>query len=102
MTATGSVGLEPVVRRRRVRKLERGSGSRGDLRGFKARHRILDERREELVRKYPDQWVAFASNGTLVAADTVDDLIEKLDRKRLRGGDVAIRFMATTRRRMIL
>ena len=50
MTATGSVGLEPVVRRRRVRKLEREVARWGDLRGFKARHRILDERREELVR----------------------------------------------------
>ena len=102
MTTAQTKGSEPGIRRRKVRKLQASSSSHRSLGGFQARHRALDEHKEELVGKYPDQWVAFTANGTLVAAETVDELIEKLDRKGLRGGDVAIRFMATTRRRMIL
>lgn len=102
MTLADLVDAGPAVSRRGVRKITRSDRSSFVLHGFSARHRILDERRDELVLKYPDQWVGLASNGTLVAADTVDELVEKLERKSVPRSDVAVRFMATKRRRMIL
>lgn len=40
--------------------------------------------------------------GTIVAGYTIDEVVEKLESKGLRRNDAAIKFMATTRRRMIL
>lgn len=48
----------------------------------KERHLRLSRRREELTRQYPDQWVALAPGGDPdleIAADTLDDLLEKID-----------------------
>ena len=72
------------------------------LRDFGARSQALDQRHDELLQKYPDQWVALTSNWTLVAADTIEELAQSLDKKGLRRNDVAYRFMATNRRPMIL
>ena len=75
---------------------------RASLRDFGVRSQVLDQRHDELLQKYPDQWVALTSNWTLVAADTVEELAQSLDKKGLRRNDVAYRFMATNRRPMIL
>ena len=84
------------------RRTRRNAQVEHGLRQFKIRHRMLDARREELVRRYPDKWVALTSNGTLVAGDTMGEVIEKLESRGLRRNDAAVKFMATTRRRMIL
>ena len=73
-----------------------------DLRDFQKRIRFLDANHAELVKKYPDQVVALTSNGTLVAAPTTAELVEKLDRKGLRRDNAATRLMETTPRMWIL
>ena len=92
----------PATVYQRIRRTGRTPQVEYGLGQFKIRHRMLDARREELVRKYPDQWVAFTSNGTIVAGYTIDEMVEKLESKGLLRNDAAIKFMATIRRRMIL
>ena len=73
-----------------------------ELQDFQKRIRYLDVNHAELVKKYPDQVVALTSNGTLVAAPTMMELIEKLERKGLRREGAATRLMETTPRMLLL
>ena len=85
-----------------ITKIEGQNDLTAVLRGFRARRHTLDERHDELVLKYPDRWVALTSNGTLIAADTVTDLVDQMERKGLTSNDAAVRFMATIPKHMIL
>ncbi len=72
------------------------------LKQYRDRVHLLERLCPRLEKEYPDQWVALASNGTVVAASTMPEMVEKLDRKGLQSNDAAVRFMATTPHRMIL
>lgn len=67
-----------------------------ELQDFQKRHRFLDANYAELVKKYPDQVVALATNGTLVAAPTMTELIEKIEKKGLNREGAATKLMETT------
>ena len=99
---TSVTGGFPGTLPKRMRKITGPTQIQQELRQFKKRHHLLDVRRAELVRRYPDQWVAFTANGTIVAGHTIDDVVEKLESKGLSRKGAAIKFMATTRKRMIL
>lgn len=73
-----------------------------ELKQFTSRHRFLDARREELTRRYPNQWVCLTSNGTIVSGHNIDELLEKLERKKLSRQGAAIKLMTTEPKRMIL
>ena len=92
----------PIVDHKRMRSLGGSARVNHELQEYKKRVRMLAEKRPELERKYPDQWVALTSNGTIVAAHTIREMMKSLANKGLRGNDAAVKFIATTRRRMIL
>ena len=94
--------LSPSAISRSPRNAERATRIREELRRFKERHRLLDARRAELASRYPDQWVALTPNGTIVAGESIDQVIEKIKQKGLSREGAAIKFMATKRRRMIV
>ena len=48
------------------------------LRDYKERSRILRENHDELIAKYPDQWVALGDNWEFVVADSHAVLLDKL------------------------
>ena len=73
-----------------------------ELQDFQKRNRYLDANYAELVKKYPDQVVALTSNGTLVAAPTVKELVEKLEQKGLDRNGVATKLMETNPRMLLL
>ena len=73
-----------------------------ELSDYRNRVRLLEEKHDEMQKKYPDQWVALTADGTIVAAATIDEIMEKLRRKGLKGNDAAMKFMATMHRQMIL
>ena len=84
--------------------ISRGIATHGneELKRYQERVRMLDRLLPSLRAKYPDNWVALTSNGSIVAASTVAEMIEKLEQKRLPGNDAAVKFIATSPRRMIL
>ncbi len=72
------------------------------MRQFKKRTRYLSAHRPELTRKYSDQWVGLAGNGTLIAGPTIQDVLSKVEAKGLAREGLAVKLMATKPRRMIL
>ena len=44
----------------------------------------LDAERKELVRIYPDQWVAMSEDGIAAAADTMDEMFRLVREKGIR------------------
>ena len=57
------------------------------------RYDYLDSKREELLEKYPDQFVAVTENDVVATARTVKKLLSELKKKGLEARDVSIRFM---------
>ena len=72
------------------------------MRQFKKRTRYLSDHRPELTRKYPDQWVGLAGNGTLIAGSSIQEVLAKVEAKGLDREGLAVKLMATKPRRMIL
>ncbi len=99
-----AVALEliPISDSHRLKSLGGPAWVAQDLRDYRRRLLFLDANHAELVKKYPDQWVALASNGTLVAAPTMTEIIEKLERKGLHKNNAATKFMETPPRLLIL
>ena len=60
-----------------------------ELRDFKARSERLGDMRPELLKKYPDQHVALTENGILVAAMTIEEVVEKINELGERSGFAA-------------
>lgn len=57
------------------------------------RYDLLDSRREELLEKYPDRFVAVTENDVVAVAKTMKKLLSELKKKGLETRDVSIRFM---------
>ena len=72
------------------------------MRQFKKRTRYLSAHRPELTRKYPDQWVGLAGNGTLIAGPTIRDVLSKVEARALDKEGLAVKLMVSEPRRMIL
>ena len=92
----------PITDSHRLKSLGGPARVAYELQDFQKRNRYLDANYAELVKKYPDHWVALASNGTLVAAPTTHELIEKLERKGLDREGAATKLMETNPRMLIL
>lgn len=64
----------------------------------------LCARKQELVLKYPNQWVAVKDVDVVCSGRTLTELVADCVDKgvRLRDSDVAIRYLATEKRIMVL
>ena len=50
------------------------------LRDCRERSKILRDTREELMAQYPDQWVAFGDNWDFVVADSLEEVMARLEK----------------------
>lgn len=57
------------------------------------RYDYLDSRREELLEKYPDQFVAVTENDVVATARTMKKLLSELKKKGFESNDVSIEFI---------
>ncbi len=57
------------------------------------RYDYLDSRREELLEKYPDQFVAVTENDVVAVAKTMKKLLSELKKKGFESNDVSIEFI---------
>ena len=62
----------------------------------------MDAERKELVKTYPDQWVAMSEDGIVALADTMGGLFKLLDEKGIRKEDVFHDYMNTKPQTWIL
>ena len=73
-----------------------------DLRDFGERCQRLEHMRAELTEQYPDQWVALTETYEQVVADTITELVIKIERNGGRPGYAARKFMNAEPRHHIL
>ena len=66
---------EPVVPQRPMESREEGKLG---LQDYSARSRILVDNHKEFLAMYPDQWIAFGDNWKIVAAQTHEEVLQKL------------------------
>ena len=73
--------------------------------GFERSERLfkrMDAERKELVKIYPDQWVAMSEDGIVAAAGTVKELFQQVNEMGLREEDVCHAYMNTKPQKWIL
>ena len=58
--------------------------------------------RSALTGRYPNRWIAMGRDGLLAVGDSMDDVLEEVERQGLCGGDVVIEFLDTTPPLLIL
>ncbi len=72
------------------------------LREFSSRVRALDAIRPELTERYPNKWVVMHKEEIAVIADSLESLLEEMDRRGIPRKGAVIEFMDTEHRTMIL
>ena len=73
--------------------------------GFERYERLfkrMDTERKELVKIYPDQWVAMSEDGIVAAADTMDEMFKLVKEKGIPRDDVFHAYMDTNPQPWIL
>ena len=74
-----------------------------DHQDFVARSRQLHiDLRQELLAKYPDQYVALTDSWEILAADTMTELVAKITERGDQPGESACDFMNTKPRRRVM
>ena len=71
-------------------------------RSFVERSERLRAMRPELIKKYPDKFVALTENGVLVVADSVQERVDKILQLGERPGFAAREFLNTKPRRRVI
>ncbi len=62
----------------------------------------LEERKDELKKKYPNQWVAILNKKVVGISPDYSSLIESLKRKNVELGKVVVEYLSTTEEIFIL
>ncbi len=71
------------------------------LRAFRARVDRMESQRARLTKDYPDQWAALYG-GDFVIAESLEDLLEKLNGQGVPTNETVIRFLDSEPENMIL
>jgi len=72
------------------------------LRRFEEDARYLQSLREELLRKYLDQWVAVYEQSLVAHGKTISELRKQLSTKRIPQNEAVIDFIASERKSLLL
>ena len=86
----------PISHSHRLKSLGGPAKVAYQLQNFQKRHLFLIANHAELLKKYPDQVVALTTNWTLVAAPTMTELLEKIEKKGLDRRSAATKLVETT------
>ena len=73
--------------------------------GMREYHEIVVRMRSEqieLITKYPDRWVAMGRGGVLAVGDSMDEVLEKIERQGVDRGETVVEILDTTHPVLIL
>ncbi len=84
-----------------VVELGDGKAIQASLRASTRRWRELHSRWDELLQKYPDQWIAYY-DGDVAVGKTLEQLLVTMDMRGFPRGETPIEFMETEPMEMIL
>jgi len=62
----------------------------------------LARQRQRLTRKHPNKWIAFHGGEVVCVADSLDDLLNSIDRNKLPRGQVITQFLGKDKITMAL
>ena len=62
----------------------------------------MDQEHSELLRLYPDKWVAMGRDGVVASADTMEKLFQQLDEMQIPHSDVVHNYMNTKPESLLL
>ena len=78
-----------------VEKMGGAENIREDFRRFSRRTERMDARLGELKERYPDKWVALLDGGDIIAADSLGDVLKKLDERGIPRRKAVVKLMET-------
>jgi len=73
-----------------------------EIKQFREDRVWLEEQKDELKKKYPNQWVAILNKKVIGISSDYSSLIESLKRKNIELGKVVIEYLSTTEEIFIL
>ena len=80
-------------------------GVKGLVEGMREYHMVVVRMRAEradLIEKYPDRWVAMGRGGVLAVGDSMNEVLEEVERLGIDSGEIAVEFLDTTPPLLIL
>ncbi len=100
---TSNPPLDDALKKQVLEHLGDPAAISAELTGFQELAMRLDDEHTNLLRLYPDQWVAMGKDGSIVAtADTVDGLFQQLDEKQIPYEDVVHDYLDSNPRSLLL
>jgi hypothetical protein len=73
-----------------------------DLRAFSRTARIFSSNEQQLLQKYPKQWVALYGGKVRASAKSFDEVLSKLKKQHVPANQAIIWYMDTSGRNLIL
>ena len=73
--------------------------------GMREYHEIVVRMRSEqaeLIKKYPDRWVAMGRDGALAVGDSMKEVLEEVERQGVDRGETVVEFLDTSPPLLIL
>ncbi len=100
------VTSEPVAGEAEVRSLiEDLGGVEGFMQSHEAFHRVvlrMNSERASLLDQHPDKWVAVGAHGLLVAADSMEKLLEEVGALGLGNDEFTVEYLDSNPSDLIL
>jgi len=73
-----------------------------ELAKFRRDVTLLAQQRPNLVKKHPNKWIAFYDGKVVFIADTLEELLQIVDKEGLPRDRVVTQFLSTEKKIMIL
>jgi len=73
-----------------------------EMNAFKESAKILSNKDESLIKKYPNKWIAIVDGKVIESATTEEKLLAQLEKKGQKSINLIVRFISKTPRKLIL
>lgn len=95
-------GPKPIKGRHLIEQLGGAKRVYDELLEYRHRVENMESQRVALMEKYPDKWVAMAGGEIVAFADSLEDILEQLDKRNIRRADAVVEHLNTHPRSLIL
>jgi hypothetical protein len=91
--------LEKLKDEKYVREIVEGLGGPEAIVAGLREYRLIVKRmwaeKAALTEAHPNRWVAMGKDGVLAVGDSMDEVLEEVESRGIRGGDIVIEFLDT-------
>ena len=94
-----AITLEKLKDEKYVREIVEGLGGPEAIIAGLREYRLIVKRmwaeKAALTEAHPNRWVAMGKDGVLAVGDSMDEVLEEVESRGIRGGDIVIEFLDT-------